>query len=151
MTFQGIPLHPLIVHFAIVFLLVVAGAQVLAVLLPRFRAWIGWALPVAGVITAVVAKLTTTTGDDLSDTRNTPAVERHEDWGERLELLGFTLAAVAVVYWLVTSPWGRAKLGDRLPSWVAPVVGVIAALIGVATIVVTTITGHTGAASVWSG
>jgi len=151
MTFQGIPLHPLVVHFAIVFLLLVAGAQLLAVALPRFRAWIGWALPVTGVVVAITAKLATTTGDDLSDTRDTPLVDTHEDWGERLELLGFALAAATVVYWVVTSPWGRAKLGDRVPSWVATAVGVVAALIAVATLVVTTITGHTGATAVWTG
>lgn len=150
MNFQGIPLHPLVVHFAIVFLLLVASAQVLAVALPRFRAWVGWGLPLAGVVTAAIAKITTITGDDLSDTRNTALVETHEDWGERLEQLGFALAAATVVYWLVTSPWGRAKLGDRLPTWASPVIGVVAAVIAVATLVVTTITGHTGATAVWS-
>lgn len=151
MTLQGIPLHPLVVHFSVVFLLLVAGAQILAVVVSRFRAWIGWALPLAGVVTAIAAKVSTVTGDDLSDTRDTPLVETHEDWGERLELLGFALAAATVLYWLVTSPWGRAKLGDRLPTWVAPLIGIAAALIAVATLVVTTITGHTGATAVWSG
>lgn len=150
MTFQGIPLHPLVVHFAVVFFLLVAGAQLLAVALPRFRAWIGWGLPAAALVTAIVAQLATTTGDDLIDTRSTPLAEAHEDWGERLGNLGLALGAVAVAYWLVTSPWGQARIGDRLPSWVVPVVGAIAVLVAVATLVVTTITGHTGAVAVWT-
>lgn len=151
MTFQGIPLHPLLVHFAIVFLLLVGGAQILAVVLPRFRAWIGWGLPLGGVISAITVKLTTIAGDDLIDTRSTPLAEAHEEWGERAEQFAIALAVATIVYWLVTSPWGRAKVGDRLPTWVAPAVGVVALLIAVATIVVTTIAGHTGAVAVWSG
>lgn len=150
MTVDGLPLHPLVVHFTIVFLLLVAGAQVLAVLLPRFRAWIGWGLPLGGVVTAFLVWITAASGDDLSDTRDTPLVEKHEDWGELLRTFGITLGIATVVYWLITSPWGREKLGDRLPSWLVTVLGIAAALIAAATIVITILTGHSGATAVWS-
>lgn len=150
MSVQGLPLHPLVVHFAIVFLLLVAGAQLLAVVLARFRAWIGWALPVGGVVAAVTARIATMSGADLIGEQGSPLAQEHQVWGERLGLLGFALAVVTVMYWLATSPWGRARFGDRLPGWVIPAVSVLAVIIAVAVLVVTTITGHSGATAVWS-
>lgn len=150
MTVQGLPLHPLVVHFAIVFLLLVAGAQILAVILARFRVWIGWALPLGGVISAFTARVATMSGKDLMGEQGSPLAQEHQVWGERLELLGYALAVVTILYWLVTSAWGRGRLGDRLPGWAAPAVGVLAVVIALATLVVTFLTGHSGATAVWS-
>lgn len=150
MSVQGLPLHPLVVHFAIVFLLLVAGAQILAVILSRFRTWIGWGLPVGGVVAAITVKVTTMSGQDLIGEQGTPLAQAHQVWGERLELLAYALAVVTVLHWVVTSSWGRTRFGEQLPGWAGTAVGVLALLIAVAVIVVTTITGHSGATAVWS-
>lgn len=151
MTIQGLPLHPLVVHFAIVLLLAAAGAQILAVVLRRFRAWLGWGLPALGILGAASGALAATAGEALIQTGNSPLAHAHAEWGDRAEFFGFVIAATTVAYWLATSPWGRAKIGDRLPSWAAPAIGWIGLALAVGSIIVTTVAGHTGATAVWAG
>lgn len=151
---MGLPAHPLLVHFAIVLLLLAAGAQILAVLLGRFRRWFGWGLPVLGVVSAVLVRLTQSAGDDLLTTGNVPATDllsEHGMWGVRAGWAGIVLGVVTVLYWAVTSEWGRDRLTGRWPSWVRVVVSVLAVLAAVAAIVAVTLAGHTGSSSVWGG
>lgn len=149
---MGLPAHPLLVHFAIVLLLLAAGAQILAVVLPRFRRWFGWGLPVLGVVAGITVRITQGAGDTLLTTGNVPDSEllaEHGMWGVRTGWAGIALAVITVVYWLLTSEWGRQRLTGRWPSWVLWVVSFVAVAIAVAAIIFVTLAGHTGASSVW--
>lgn len=151
MTIQGIPFHPLLVHFAVVFMLLAGGVQVLAVVLPRFRTWVGWALPVGASVAAIATALTASAGESLLARENSALARAHAEWGERAEVAGFLLAAVAVAYWLATSGAGRRLVGDRLPTWTAAVLGAAGVATGVLSIALVTVAGHSGASAVWAG
>lgn len=149
----GVPLHPLLVHFAVVLLLAAAGAQVLAVGLPRFRRWLGWGLPALGVVTAVVVRLTQAFGDVLMDSAaeyQSAAADEHGDWGEMTGTAAIVLALLMTAHWAVTSPRWAARTA-RWPRWVVAVVAALAVVAAVVAMVLVTITGHTGAQSVWTG
>jgi hypothetical protein len=82
----GLPLHPLVVHGAVVLLVVNALAVAAAVLLPRFRSWLAWGLPVLGVASALTGWTARLSGGDLYSTYEesgllSDAVETHGAWG----------------------------------------------------------------------
>ncbi|WP_066638475.1 hypothetical protein [Serinicoccus hydrothermalis] len=137
-------------HFAIVLLLLAAGAQILAVVLPRFRRWLGWGMPVLAVVAAVVVRVTQSYGDILLQTVGSSQVlQEHGAWGVRAALGGIILAVLSVLHWVATSPWGRSRWAGRWPGWVGTTLGVLAAAAAVWAIVAVTLAGHSGATAVW--
>lgn len=151
---DGLPLHPLLVHGAVVLLAVAGLAQVAAVLLPRFRAWLDWGLPALGVVTAAVVQVTASLGEELEDVvGETQAVETHSEWGELAATVALLLAAVMVVHWALTSHTLPQRWADRWP-WlrsraVVTTVAWLSLLVAVAAIVLDVLAGHSGATSVW--
>ena len=148
----GLPVHPLLVHFGIVLLLLAAGAQLLVVVLPRFRHWLGWGMPVLAVVAGVVTRVTQSFGEILLQTVGSSQIlEQHGAWGVRAGLAGILLAVLSVLHWVATSPWGRSRWAARWPGWVSTVLGVLAAVAALWAVVAVTLAGHTGATSVWGG
>lgn len=151
---DGLPLHPLLVHGAVVLLAVAGLAQVAAVLLPRFRAWLDWGLPALGVVTAVVVRVTASLGEELEDiVGETAAVETHSEWGELAGTAALLLAAAMVAHWALTSPTVPQRWADRWP-WlrsrvVVTTVAWLSVLVAVAAVVLDVLAGHSGAMSVW--
>ncbi|CAN5615201.1 hypothetical protein BH23ACT6_BH23ACT6_15230 [soil metagenome] len=147
---DGLPLHPLLVHAAVVLLAANGGALILAVVLPRFRRWLSWGLPVLGVVTGVTAWLTKSEGEELLGSREVSgALADHTNWGGWAGVVGIVLGITTVVYWVtwlgpVTShlPW-LAKPPARV------VVAVLAVGVAVAAIILDVLAGHSGATSVW--
>lgn len=123
---NGIPAHPLLVHFAIVFvLLLVAGALVYA-LVPPLRKKIGWAvvlLAIAAPLAAWVAKLA---GDQLRALRisqGNPAeiiakIDQHRNFGQLTVYYSLGLGVAVLLLVLVSTARGRASKaegGDDAP------------------------------------
>lgn len=149
----GLPLHPLAVHFGIVLGLLAAGAVLLSAVLPLFRTWLGWGLPVSGVVGGITLRVTQSFGAMLhnSSTRfHTALVEEHMVWGARAGYSGIALGLVSILLWLTTSPWARARWTDRWPRWVAVVAQVLAVVTALVTVVVVTLAGHSGSRAVWT-
>lgn len=144
----GLPLHPLVVHAAVV--LVPAAAVVVAVagVWPRFRRWAGY-LPAALALAAlVVVPVATQSGEALqSRLGDPPFIEEHADLGEALVPW---VVALAVMGGVVTAVEVLRRRGTRLHRGVVVVVGVAAVAVGVGAVVQTVLVGHSGAASVWS-
>lgn len=150
--FQGLPLHPLAVHFGVVLGLLGAAAVLLSALLPRFRRWLGWGLPAAGVVAGVALRVTQSFGEVLQESSSeyaTAAVSEHAEWGERAGLAGMALAVASVLLWLTTSEWARERWTARWPGWVRTLAVVLSVLTALAAIVTVTLAGHTGAQAVW--
>ena len=64
-TVFGLPVHPLVVHATVVLVPLTALVLLLAVLLPRFRAWAGW-LPLGlAVVSTALAPISTSSGENL--------------------------------------------------------------------------------------
>jgi uncharacterized membrane protein len=138
----GLPLHPLVVHGAVV-LIPLACLGALAVLISaRARERYGWltvAFAVAAAGSAIVAKLS---GEVLAATLGAGRlVATHEAWGDVLPYPTVALA-VALPVALLLRP--RSTAG----WWVAAAVSALAAVAG---LVLVALTGHSGATAVWGG
>lgn len=147
----GLPLHPLIVHLAVVLLSVTGVAVLVSLALPRFRAWLGWGLGVLGAATAVTAYVTKEAGEDLL---GDPAaavgdLATHTHWGGWTGIIGMVFGGVTVLLWVVTSPTLRTRLPVIDRPVLRVVVGVVATGLAAATVVLTVLAGHSGATSVW--
>ena len=151
--FQGIPLHPLAVHFGVVLGLVAAAVVLVAAVLPRFRRWIGWGLPALGILGAVALQVTASLGEALQESSSaysTTAVGAHAEWGERASTAGIVLAVVSILLWLVTNPRTRERLTPNWPTWPTTLTQAVAVVVPLLTIAAVTLAGHTGASAVWT-
>lgn len=149
-----LPLHPMLVHFTVVFILITALAQLAAVASVRFRTWIGWLLPAFAVLTAVTGKVTESLGEVLEEhLGRTPAIEAHAEMGEQAALFAIILGVLAVLHWLATADRLPGSWGDRLGFLrhrvVVIVVSVLCVGAAVTAIVFDVLAGHSGAVAVW--
>ncbi len=144
MEFNGLPLHPLVVHAAVVFgPLAALAALVYAV--PRWRDRMRWpmlglALVATGAISAAYLS-----GDDLLENNpalgSLPAVQTHED---RAGILIWVILGFGVVAILTAALHDRRGL-VRGGLTALLVVGAVAVLIW------TALTGDAGSRAVWGG
>ena len=143
MEINGLPLHPLLVHAAVVFGPLAALAALVYAVLPSWRERLR--LPMAGL--AVVAGLAITAAylsgnnflDSRPELRQLSAVQTHE---ERAGIaiwvtLGFSVIAVATAW-----------LHER-PGAVRVVTNVLLGLSAVATLTIVVLTGDAGSRAVW--
>jgi uncharacterized membrane protein len=131
------PLHPALVHFPIVLILIGTVAAVGAVFLRR------WCLPAlaailltAGAATAFVAAATGEEDAGMAGEMSEPAkatLDEHEDWGEMTRNLAVAAALLAIAA-ATTLRWPKA----------ARSLSVLAALAALSTAYAVTATGHLG-------
>ena len=136
----GLPVHPLVVHFAVVLLILGALGLIVIVLVPRWRGALGWVTLVligAGGLASFVAK---ESGEKLAARVGLP--QQHADWGDKLPLLALVFFVVAVGWYL----WQRNARGLGVT-----ILGIIGIVLAVATMALTTLVGHSGAVAVWQG
>jgi uncharacterized membrane protein len=143
MEINGLPLHPLVVHAAVVFGPLSAVAGVLYGVVPKWRNWLRWPLVTAVTIALVTIWVSYFSGEDFKDDLGIQGelIETHE---ERANILRWSITAFAVVTyvtaWFHTHP-GKAR---------SALAGVVAGL-AVLTLVYTVLTGDAGAQLVWGG
>ncbi|HEY3013819.1 MAG TPA: DUF2231 domain-containing protein [Nocardioides sp.] len=154
MSINGLPLHPLVVHAAVVFAPLAAVSAGLYALVTRWRWLLRTPTAVIAVLAALATQVAAMTGDSLKETLgiDTSAVENHEMWAGRLQAAVWVLAAVAVVAWWVmpheTPVEGAEDREARVPALVTPVV-VLLPVLAVAVLVLVVFTGDAGARAVW--
>ena len=139
-TIAGLPVHPLVVHFAVVLLPLATFAVIIAIYIPRFRTRYSFASLLGvflGTGAAVVAKQS---GEALAARIGTP--KTHADYGNILPL-------VSAVFFVAALLWYRSVRGKARKSY--SMLGHVTALLGVGVLVLTFLTGHTGAEAVWKG
>jgi phosphoglycerol transferase MdoB-like AlkP superfamily enzyme len=154
MEINGVPLHPLVVHAAVVF---VPTAALLAMLflVPRWRwlaRWPAVVLAVVGAVTVQVAVMTGQTFEHIRHVETLPLVKTHITWGHRLQIAMWIFAVIMVVaFWAlpyVTSLSGAANRESRVAALEKPLL-VIVPLAAVAVLVLVVLTGDAGARAVW--
>ena len=151
----GLPAHILLIH-AVVVLAPVAGLAAIAyAAAPRWRGYLAWPLGVLSLGLVPLSLITAEAGEQLEEARPSSALIReHAEQGD-------VLKAVSVVFFVVVAatlvashePIGRrfAFLGSvRTNRVVRLALLVVAATAGAFFIYQSVITGHSGAASVWS-
>jgi hypothetical protein len=156
MQFNGLPVHPLIIHVVVVFAPLACLAGILYAVVPRWRWWLRWPLVVCAVISAAAGIIAVQSGHDLEAERHLqslPELAVHEHRGEILRwlMLAF-LVPTALGAWLLggPSPLASGAGARRTPSR-ALGVAVSALLVAgsVAVLISVVMTGDAGARSVW--
>lgn len=154
MTINGIPLHPLVVHAAVVFT-PLAVVAVVALLVPRWRWAARWVALALVALAAGSVQLAAMTGDALKRRVGGSAlIETHEMWAGRLQVATWVLAAVTLVaFWVLPHTTALREGRDkevRLPVLVLPVT-LLLPILAVAVLVLVVLTGDAGARAVWKG
>lgn len=147
MTINGIPLHPLVVHGAVVFA-PVAGLLAVGYLVPRWRGHLRWPVLAVSVLAALFVWLAASTGDSLAHTvlsgngnaAVAQAIHRHEDLAGKLQVSTWLLAVVSAGVWWFHKRPGRAHLA----------LTALLPIAGVAALVLCVLTGDAGAKAVWA-
>jgi len=144
MEINGLPLHPLVVHAAVVFGPLAALAA-LAYAVPRWRDRMRWPMLVLALVATGSILAAYFSGDSFLESREAlrqlPAVQTHE---ERAEMLLKVILAFGVI--AVVTAW----LHDRRGA----VRGLLTGLLVVSAVgvfVYTVLTGDAGARAVWGG
>jgi hypothetical protein len=142
MTFFDLPLHPLVVHAAVVLLpLAALGALVIAVS-ARARKALRWLVVLGSVVAAGAVVGARITGEAFAGgtTGGTGALATHMTWGLLAPFPAVALAVTTVLLVLA----GRGRSRPLLVT--AALLTVVAAA---ASLVVIVLVGHSGSASVW--
>ena len=137
-TISGLPVHALVVHFAVVLLPIATASIIVAIYVPKYRQKYGSASLIGlffGTGAAGVAKLS---GEELANNIGLP--QEHARYGNILPYLAILLL-IGTLYWLRVTARKRARGVDALGNGLA--------LLGVAVIALSFLAGHTGAQAVW--
>jgi hypothetical protein len=144
MEINGLPLHPLVVHAAVVLGPLGALAAVAYVALPRWRDRLRWPMVVLALLAVASIVAAYYTGKSFFDSRPpeiqaAPLVVTHQNLAQQLFWITLAFGVVAVVSgWLATRTGALRVVLDVLLA-----AGAVAVLIWVAR------TGEAGARAVW--
>jgi hypothetical protein len=158
MEFNGLPLHPLVVHVVVVFAPLAGIGGILYALVPRWRWWLRWPLVSCAVIAAGAGIVAVRSGAALESQRHLqtlPELATHAARGRFLRwvLLAF-LVPTALAAWQLGGPSplatdGRARTGRRgVAAWAIQLLLVAGA---VTVLVCVFLTGDSGSRTVWGG
>lgn len=156
MEINGIPLHPLVVHAAVVFVPLAGTAALAYACVPRWRWWLRWPLAGLTFIAMASAYLATVTGSSLLDSRpelgQLGTVSDHAKAGRLLRtvMIGFTVVS-GLGIWRLGGPSALAS-GRGAREQRGGVDLALAGLLVLASLVVLAAVvqaGHTGAKAVW--
>ena len=141
MNFFGLPLHPLVVHAAVVLIPLASLGALVVVVSAWARERFGWltvAFAVAAAGAAIAARLS---GEAfaLSLGGIEPLIATHRQWGELTPWPAATLA--------ILLPAGLLIRSRSRAAWVAA--AVLTALAAVAGLTLVALSGHSGATAVW--
>lgn len=156
MELNGIPLHPLVVHAAVVFAPLAAILAIVYAWVGRWRWALRWPAAVVSLLAALSVQLADMSGEDLKHRLGleSPVLEDHELWAGRLVthswvLLGVVLVAVWVLP-VVTRVAGGVDRASR-SAVLDKVLALLLTLLGLALLFVVFKTGDAGARAVWAG
>jgi hypothetical protein len=96
MTFNGLPLHPLVVHVVVVFAPLCALAAIVYAVVPRWRWWLRWPFVVATLVACGAAIVAVKTGLQLEQQRHLQTLPELAVHAHRGRLLRWILVAFLV-------------------------------------------------------
>lgn len=144
-SIAGLPVHPLVVHFAVVILPVAALGLIAIIYIPSLRkryAFITTVGIVAGFFAAFIAKQS---GEALSEKTYLPV--DHSNYGSLLTYAALALALLTLIWYrYYKSASSSVRQRKRITA-----LNHLVALLSVGVIGLTFLAGHSGAASVWKG
>jgi uncharacterized membrane protein len=96
----GLPLHPLVVHFVVVLLVIAVAGAVLIAVWPAVRRRFGWLVVAAAGVGTLLVPITTSSGEFLESRIGTsPDIQAHAELGDLLVwwALGLFIAVTALM------------------------------------------------------
>jgi len=155
MEIAGLPLHPLVVHAAVVLIPLSAALAIAFAVLPRWRWLSRWSAAGLAVVVVVVAWVARLSGSSLLDSRPELAriVAEHQDRGELLALVSLPYALIVVVAaWSMAGTSalasGRGAQESRIPA-LETVFAALVVLAALAVTVLVVLAGDSGSRAVW--
>lgn len=137
-TILGLPVHPLVVHGAVVLLPLTAIASVVAVTRRRSRGWLTF-LAIAALVCVGIAIVAEQSGEVLASRVGDPG--QHEEFGEMVKSGAFALFLALVLAW--------ASEKSRKMKALIPLTKALVVLAAAGAIAITALAGHSGAEATW--
>jgi hypothetical protein len=139
----GLPLHPLIVHLTVVMLPLSALGAIAIAFRPAWSKRFGLIVVAGALVGAVAALISRSSGQELALQVGAPA--SHVNYGNVLPAGAIVFFAVVTIFWLLD----RGIPGNRRRPIGLRIFAGVVVLVSVGTIVLTALTGHSGAEAVW--
>lgn len=148
MTFNGLPLHPLLVHVVVVLLPLVAAAAILVSLWPAARRKLTFLVPLGALGALAAVPITIRAGNQLAaQLGNAPAYGPHRELGEGILPWAIALFVLTAAQYT----WFRFRPEATPRRWVGVVLAVLVIAAAVGTTVQVARAGDAGAHLVWQG
>jgi undecaprenyl pyrophosphate phosphatase UppP len=153
LLFLGLPLHILVVHFAVVLVPLAVIGFISTGWRRNWRATYSFPVAALALAGAAAAFLAAQSGGSLRRSIRREALTAgtradfagHPGAGNRAEVFAFVFAIVAVALWLVERRRGTA----RQPDWLPNATFAVGAIVGVLALVAMVVAGHSGATLAW--
>jgi uncharacterized membrane protein len=152
-TIYGLPLHPLVVHVAVVLVPLAALALIAVGWRPEWRR--AYLLPIAvlALAGAGAAMLAAQTGEAIQGTVRDAAravgqrasFGDHPQQGNAAEIAAMLFSLCAVAFWAIDQ-WGERY---NLKAWTPKAAYAVSAVVGLFAVATIVVAGHSGAVLVW--
>ncbi|MFM6940872.1 MAG: cytochrome b5 domain-containing protein [Candidatus Planktophila sp.] len=139
-SINGLPVHALIVHFAVVILPLAATALIALIYMPKLKGQYSFITTVGIVLGSAAVLVAKQSGEALAEKIGTPV--KHSNYATLLTATSFVLMVLTLI-------WYRSTKGRR--SRVVTPIGHATVIAAIAVLGLTFLTGHTGAQAVWQG
>ena len=147
-TFNGLPVHALLVHFIVALAPLTGLLVILCAIWPAARQRLVWPTLVLAVSVAGMTPLVTNSGEWLeNNVEKSELIEKHASLGDTMIYFALALLVAAI---LVTVEHVRANRGKPLSTALTALIAVFVVVTAAATTVQVVRIGHSGAESVWS-
>jgi uncharacterized membrane protein len=129
---NGLPLHPLIVHFIVVLLPVSVLGSVVVALWPAARERYGWLVVAAAAVATLLVPIATNSGGKLKARvgPDNPRILRHEELGNQMIYWAIPLLVLVAALMVVHELRKRQQLNWAKPALIAIAVLTIGAGVG---------------------
>jgi ABC-type branched-subunit amino acid transport system permease subunit len=145
-TLNGLPAHPLLVHFIVVLAPLTAILAILCALWPAARQRLVWLVLALAAVNLVVTPIAAEAGEWLeTKVGDSEILEKHEHLGETMIYVSVALLVAAILLAVVHF---RAR-GGKSSTVLSAIVAVLVVGVGVGSMIQVYRIGHSGAESVW--
>lgn len=158
---DGLPTHPLVVHFTVVFLVLAVAGSILTSVWPAVRRRFGWLVVGGAAVATLLVPVATDSGESLElRFPDNPLIERHQELGDLMVWWALALfvavLGLMLAYRKATRPTedSTEESAKSRPAGWSPLVIVAAVLtvgLGVGTGIHVYRVGDAGARAVWEG
>lgn len=144
-TVNGLPVHPLLVHFVLVLLPGASLVAILGSLWPAAQRKFTFLTPLLALLALILVPITVSAGENLADQMGIgAAINEHAALARRILPLAISLFVTTAAQWAYLR-------FVRRRTWLTVIIALLVTASAIATTVQVVLTGDAGAHAVWSG